>query len=210
MLVKQADKITGKLSQPSKMPGYSYNLPAKECKKGRLLREVPGSVCFGCYAMKGRYLWPNTIKAMYRRLRSLSDPRWTEAMAFLINRRSEQGNDCFRWNDSGDLQSVNHLRQIVKVCKLTPGVMHWLPTREYKIVRDYLGEIPGNLIIRLSGHMIDGKAPEFGYLTSTVTNLYNPGLYIQHLCPAPEQDGECKSCRMCWDANIKSIAYRAH
>ena len=207
MLIKEANKITGKLSTPSKIPGYSYNLPAKECKKGKLLREVPGSVCFGCYAMKGRYLWPNTIKAMYRRLHSLSDPRWTEAMAVSINSKAKLGYDCFRWNDSGDLQSVNHLQQIVDVCKLTPGVMHWLPTREYKIVRNYLGDIPGNLIIRLSGHMIDGKAPELGYLTSTVNSNHKPGKYI---CPAPDQGGECKSCRMCWDANIKSIAYRAH
>ena len=207
MLVKQADKITGKLSQPSKMPGYSYNLPAKACKTGAKLQDIPGSVCFGCYALKGRYNWSNAIKAMYRRLDSLSHPRWVEAMSFLINRRSGQGNDCFRWHDSGDLQSVDHLRQIVKVCKLTPGVMHWLPTREYKIVRDYLGEIPGNLIIRLSGHMIDEKAPELGYLTSTVTSDHKPGKYV---CPAPDQGGECKSCRMCWDANIKSIAYRIH
>jgi len=210
MLVKDADRITGKLSQPSKMPGYSYNLPAKECKKGRLLREVPGSVCFGCYAMKGRYLWPNTIKAMSRRLGALSHSQWVEAMSVLINRRNDQGHAYFRWHDSGDLQSVDHLRQIVKVCKLTPKVKHWLPTREYKLVRDYLGEIPSNLVIRLSGHMINGKAPELDYLTSTVTNLHNPGLYIQHLCPAPEQDGECKSCRMCWDAKIRNITYIKH
>ena len=207
MLVKEADRITGKLSQPSKMPGYSYNLPAKECKTGAKLQDIPGSVCFGCYALKGRYNWNSTIKAMYRRLDSLAHPRWIEAMSFLINRRSEQGNDCFRWHDSGDLQSVDHLRQIVAVCKLTPGVMHWLPTREYKIVSNYTGEIPENLVLRLSGHMIDGKAPELGYLTSTVTSEHKPGQYV---CPAPDQGGECKSCRRCWDANIKSIAYRIH
>ena len=67
---------------------------------------------------------------------------------------------------------------------------------------------PTNLVPRLSAHMIDGPAPDIdGLPTSTVTSDHKPGQYV---CPAPDQGGECKSCRMCWDANIKSIAYRAH
>ena len=32
--VKEALQITGSLSKPSKMPGWAYGLPAKECKTG--------------------------------------------------------------------------------------------------------------------------------------------------------------------------------
>ncbi len=53
MLIKEAKKIIISLSQPDKMPGYAYGLPAWECKTGGKLAKVPGSVCFGCYAMKG-------------------------------------------------------------------------------------------------------------------------------------------------------------
>jgi hypothetical protein len=36
--IKNADKITGGLSKPSKMPGHAYNIPASECKRGRATR----------------------------------------------------------------------------------------------------------------------------------------------------------------------------
>ena len=47
MQTKEALKIIGgSLSKPSKMPGWSIGLPAKECKTGGKLQKVPGSVCF--------------------------------------------------------------------------------------------------------------------------------------------------------------------
>ena len=49
--------IGGSLSKPSKMPGWSIGLPAKECKTGGKLQAVPGSVCYDCYALKGCYVF---------------------------------------------------------------------------------------------------------------------------------------------------------
>ena len=40
--------IGGSLSKPSKMPGWSIGLPAKECKTGGKLQKVKGSVCYDC------------------------------------------------------------------------------------------------------------------------------------------------------------------
>ena len=48
--------IGGSLSKPSKMPGWSIGLPAKECKTGGKLQAVKGSVCYDCYALKGCYV----------------------------------------------------------------------------------------------------------------------------------------------------------
>ena len=76
MLIKEAKEITGGLSSPSKMPGYAYNLPAWRCITGVKLQAVPGSVCAGCYAMKGRYRFRNVKEALERRQQSLKDPRW--------------------------------------------------------------------------------------------------------------------------------------
>jgi hypothetical protein len=45
MKVKDLDNITGSLSKPSKMPGWAYGIPAKECQTGAKLREVKGSTC---------------------------------------------------------------------------------------------------------------------------------------------------------------------
>ena len=52
MKTSEAWKLVGGLSKPSKMPGWSIGIPAKECKTGGKLQQVKGSVCFDCYALK--------------------------------------------------------------------------------------------------------------------------------------------------------------
>ena len=75
MLIKEANKITGGLSKPSKMPGPAYNLPAAACITGAKLVKIPGSVCAGCYALKGRYMFRNVQYALQRRLQAITGPR---------------------------------------------------------------------------------------------------------------------------------------
>ena len=104
---KEAKEITGGLSAPSKMPGPAYNLPAVACITGAKLVKVPGSVCAGCYALKGRYRFPNVQAALNRRLKSLEHPDWIRAMVVLIDKAP-----WFRWHDSGDLQGPEHLKKI--------------------------------------------------------------------------------------------------
>ena len=41
MKIKEAKKITHSLSDPGKMPGYAYSIPAHECQTGTKLRGVP-------------------------------------------------------------------------------------------------------------------------------------------------------------------------
>src|SRR5215510_6552960 len=95
--------LVGGLSRPSKMPGPSFNLPADACVTGSKLRLVPGSVCASCYATKGRYFTHRVKAALARRLELLGGEEWVPAMIRLIRRRAHSG--CFRWHDSGDLQS---------------------------------------------------------------------------------------------------------
>lgn len=210
MSVAEWTAVTGGLSNPSKMPGFAYGIPAAECHVGGRLRDVPGSTCSGCYALKGQYRFGNVQAAQYRRLESITDPRWVGAMSRLIERKCKR-EPWFRWHDSGDLQSVDHLRAIVQVCEATPGVSHWLPTREYRIVRDYLadgGAIPANLTIRFSAHMVDADPPATpeGVCASTV----HTGAATGHACPAPKQGNECGSCRACWDRSVPNVSYHLH
>ena len=199
MLKKEAKEITGGLSAPSKMPGPAYNLPAPMCITGSTLVNIIGSVCNGCYALKGRYNFPNVKAALARRLQSLQHPQWVFAMTVLI-----KGEEVFRWHDSGDLQSVQHLKNIFEVCKATPETSHWLPTREAKFLKLMDPEVlPKNLIIRMSSHMIDQKPVTFWPWTSTVST----GSFT---CPASKQGNECKSCRNCWDRNIANVSYPKH
>ena len=80
---KEAWALVGGLSNPSKMPGYGYGLSAKDCITGSKLRKIANSVCAGCYALKGRYVFPNVYQAHQNRLKSIQDKLWVEAMAFL-------------------------------------------------------------------------------------------------------------------------------
>ena len=142
--VKEALQITGSLSKPSKMPGWAYGLPAKECKTGGRLQKVPGSVCFDCYAMKGCYVFKVVQDAQYFRLKAIRHPLWTGAMATIINSKKSK---YFRWHDSGDVQDEDHLLKIFAVCKLTPSVKHWMPTRE-AWVKAFLSLKPDNKVSR--------------------------------------------------------------
>ena len=199
---KEASKITGGLSAPGKMPEGSYNLPASACETGAKLREIPGTPCYGCYAFKGRYNFPNVKDALSRRLDSITHPQWVEAMAVLI-----KGKKHFRWHDSGDLQGPEHLKKIFEVCKLTPDTMHWLPTQERKLLQFLDPDIiPPNLIIRLSNAKNDTKPGNAWTHWSTVVKSPRAG----HVCPAPEQGNSCGDCRACWSKDVKEVQYRLH
>ena len=202
MLKKEAKEITGGLSAPGKMPEGSYNLPAVACITGAKLREIPGTPCWGCYAFKGRYNFPNVKDALTRRLDSITHPQWIEAMAVLI-----KGKKHFRWHDSGDLQGPEHLKKIFEVCKLTPETQHWLPTQERKLLQFLDPDIiPTNLIIRLSNAKNDTKPGNAWPHWSTVVTKPRAG----HVCPAPDQGNECGSCRACWSKDVHEVQYKIH
>ena len=199
MLKKEARKITGGLSKPSKMPGPAHNLPAVACKTGAKLVKIPGSVCAGCYALKGRYRFNNVQAALDRRLQALQDPRWVEAMTALIS-----GEPWFRWHDSGDIQSPERLKNIFEVCNRTPETRHWMPTREVKFLKLMDPDVvPKNLIIRISSHMIDQGPVKHWPWTSTVVTSGKT-------CPAAEQGNKCKECRACWDRKISNVTNPKH
>lgn len=203
---KEAHQIVGGLSKPSKMPGFSIGLPAWECKTGSKLRDVPGSVCSSCYAMKGFYtVYPEVKAAQYRRLEAINDIRWVPAMVKLI-----AGQEVFRWHDAGDIQNIVHLENIVRVVKATPETKHWMPTKEKQIIKQFLKKhktFPNNMVVRVSGAMVNGKPLKSFPYTSTVSNN---GQSYGHECPAPTQGGECKDCRACWSREVTNVTYHQH
>jgi hypothetical protein len=235
MTPKPNSTIGGTLSYTSKMPCPSYSIPAQRCITGSKLATVPGSTCFKCYALKGNYNYPNVKNALETRYASLSDPQWVDGMVdAIVNApdhwtrdgiRTEHDRGFFRWHDSGDLQSVAHLANIVAIATRLPDVKFWLPTREYQIVRDYLREyksFPLNLIVRLSAHMVDAAptklAKQLSLTTSTVTTNHDE----PNLCPSQanakawsETNGKkrgafCGDCRRCWDASVANVPYPQH
>jgi hypothetical protein len=175
------------------------------------MAQIPGSICHGCYANKGFYkLYESTIlPVQMARLDSLIDPLWVDSMVSLIGADS-----YFRWHDSGDLQSVAHLELIAAVCEATPNCMHWLPSREYGMIKAYIdkhGTLPANLIVRLSAMYPDVavKVPASlrGIDGITTSNVHTKAP-IGTECQAPLNDGKCGECRKCWTS--ETISYKLH
>tara|TARA_Y100000401_G_scaffold62146_1_gene49340 strand:+ start:459 stop:1166 length:708 start_codon:yes stop_codon:yes gene_type:complete len=225
----------GKLSAPSKMNHcYSYSIPATKCITGAKLAKVKNSVCAGCYALKGRFMFSNVQNALTRRYNilneALNDKKkekiFVESFVYAL-KHYEKKYKFFRWHDSGDLQSVNHLKLIAKIANLTPNIKHWIPTREYNIYNTYLKteKQPKNLVVRVSGHMVNKPAPNS---FKNVSNVLNGAKLPGFTCKANEnylKPGEtckkcgtklskggvhCCTCTACWDPKVKTINYYYH
>lgn len=202
--------FTGGLSLPSKMPGYAYSISAKRCNVGAKLRNVPGSTCSKCYALKGRYVFPNVVAAMERRYWAMrvNSTAWAGGMIASIRKTGESH---FRWHDSGDLQGLNHLFAITVIAEATPNVQHWLPTREYALVREYLRtyhHFPANLIVRVSAPMIGAVIQEFEHSSSVDAARTPVTAWVD--CPASKQGNKCGDCRACWDRDVEVVNYKKH
>jgi len=127
-------------------------------------------------------------------------------MIYILNHsKSILDTGVFRWHDSGDIQSVEHLDKIVRIAIATPNVKHWLPTKESNWIQKYANPIPKNLVIRLSGTFVDGKEPMSWSHTSTVVTDEDKAT-----CRAFENDGKCGDCRQCWDDTVKNVSYFNH
>jgi len=209
--IKEAWNEVGGLSKPSKMPSYGYSLSAFKCKVGSKLREIENSTCYECYAMAGRYVFRNVQDALDRRMdKLLNNPKWVDAMVFLLLHYCTKSK-VFRWHDSGDIQSIDHLQKIVEIAERTSDIQHWLPTREVGIVKQYLkefGEFPNNLVVRISATMINGLPHKFHRHTSTVSTAKD--FDLGWTCPASKQGNKCDTCRACWDSNVENITYPLH
>ena len=209
--VKSAWKEVGGLSKPSKMPSHGYSLPAEECNVGSKLRKLKGSTCYDCYAMKGRYIFPNVQKCLYNRYEQvLNNPFWIDCMVFLILWYGVKTKK-FRWHDSGDLIDMRHLLMIVEVARQTPNVLHWLPTREVGLIKQYkelYGSFPKNLVVRISATMVNGTPHKFHEHSSTVAT--SKDLAIGFSCVAPTQGNKCLDCMACWNPKVANVTYPLH
>ena len=203
--------LSFKLSTPSKMPGFTFALQAGAgCPTGNKLRSIPGSVCHDCYACKGRYVMGAAKELRQANLAIVSDnsklASWANELASFI---IATGQKEFRFHDSGDLQSLEHLAAIVGIARKVPSTRFWVPTKEYAIVDKFqklFGAFPSNLVVRLSSPMV-GQAPLAKYgLNCTVDS----GVGFQ--CPVSGGTDTCDkhNCRACWDSSVANINYHKH
>ena len=215
--LKRAQELSGKLTDKNdKMPGSAFPTSTEKCGVGSKLKLVPGSVCSKCYAYRlekyranVRQGWLDNWTKTETMINENMD-LWCEGIVYQINHFLKRTNEHYhRWFDSGDLESVAWLIAIARVARLTPKVMHWLPTKEKAIVLEYKKKhrIPKNLIIRVSSAMIDGEPLKGFKNTSTVHKNKDPH---GHVCPARSQGNQCLNCRACWNPKVKNVTYHQH
>ena len=205
LTMSQSAQACGTLTQTSKMPCKSYSVPVIACITGFKMAQIEDSICSHCYADKGFYnMYAATVQpAQHARLDSItSTPEniWVAGLVRMIG-----ADPYFRWLDSGDLQSVDMLHRIALVCDATPNCDHWLPTREYSIVRAYLdkyGSLPVNLTIRLSAMYFDKPVtvPKSlqGIAGIETSNAHRHGEAMGYACDAGTRGGKCGACRHCF------------
>ena len=210
--IKEAELAVGNLSRPSKMSSYAWSISARRCNTGSKLAKVKGSVCYNCYALKGRYMFNNTQDALERRYSAWANDRqkWVDAMIYIMHNKQHIVNTGhFRFFDSGDIQGKDMLDDINTVAWASPTIRFWLPTKEYKLVRDYDKDIAPNLVIRVSAPTVDKEFSGYTHI-STVYNKDNIDTAKGVVCPASKQDNQCGSCRACWSDKVSEVSYIAH
>lgn len=198
-----------KLSAASKMPCPSFSIPAQACKTGAKLAKIEGSVCHGCYALKGNYRFEAVRKHRAHNLSALDDlDTWRRSLIKTIKDNDVTG--YFRWHDSGDIQSEAHLMAIMDIAEALPDIQFWLPTKEKGILAKVRRKrlMPDNLTVRLSMPMIDMPPNDTRELTSTVRSKGGTVHGVE--CKAPANNGKCGTCRACWDKTIKNVTYLKH
>jgi len=221
---KQAKEIAGSLSKTTKMSCMSYGLSASKCKTGGKLKEIKNSVCRNCYCdnNRGNYRHKTVKDAQEKRFESLTHPLWVDAMVAQI---FAYGQNKFRWHDSGDIQSLEHLENIVQIAlhfeKGENRVDFWLPTKEYGLIACYVlkygNKWPRNLNVRISAPLVgvkfsEARAKALGCTTSSVTKLKSKKEVRTEVgaCPAYSQDNMCGSCRACWSSKVFNVDYPKH
>jgi hypothetical protein len=160
-------------------------------------------------------MFGNTQDALERRYNAWSNDRdtWTNAMIYIMNNKKHIINTGhFRWFDSGDIQGTAMLSDINTVAWSSPNIRFWLPTKEYKLVKEYTqnNDIAPNLIIRVSNPNVNSNTLK-GY--DHISSVYSKDMLENsdgYICPSSKQGNQCGECRACWSDKINEVSYIAH
>lgn len=205
-----------KLSKTSKMPCKSISLPIEETCVGRyeLNSKILKEICEKCYAGKGAYNWPPSVKLKNHNLVETRKHNFVPDMIKLLSKM-----DYFRWFDSGDIENEIMLEKLYQICLETPDTKHWIPTKSRDLFDQYLWEmleaLP-NVKVRFSSPSKNGKYDNIHGSTAISDKSQLDGNLF--LCKAKsigfKKNGKpnpkkCHNCRACWH-NPRPIAYEVH
>ena len=101
------------------------------------------------------------------------------------------------------------LNDINTIAWASPSIRFWLPTKEYKLVKDYDKSVAPNLVIRVSAPSVNKEFSGYTHI-STVYSKDNIEVSNGYVCPASKQGNQCGSCRACWSDKVSEVSYLAH
>lgn len=220
-----AGKRHALLTETTAMSCWSWSLPARFSCPGRRARDE-GDICYGCYAEIGCYNYDVVAAAQAARfawtrqcLQTGTGRReWIATMVIAIT-KCATADGYFRWHDSGDIFSPQYCEMIRRVCKATPHIKHWLPTRSWRLGWE-------TALVRLNSLRnvkVRPSALEFGDSPPTIKGLTKGT--TAHLdgercpkgameCPKASPGNEAKSCeaagcRVCWGGR-RGVSFMVH
>ena len=200
------------LSNPSKMPGKAFGLPAgRSCPWAVYQESSDGrpAICSGCYAQDGFYRMPNVKATQDARFQWVREGlKSGEFVATMIE--TIRGQKYFRIHDSGDFFNVAYVDAWRAIAQALPDTMFWAPTRSYQDARMLaalrkLAKLP-NVVIRPSALHFGDNAPKIAGLQAGST-ADGPASFD---CPASLQGGKCLDCRVCWTKPGTTVNYHVH
>ena len=213
------------LTAPSKMPGYSWSLPAVAA-----CPFLAGDICTACYARKGRYIFGTVQNAQRVRFDwtrdALKTPdgcaQWVDTMTHAIRTVSVESK-YFRVHDSGDMFSGPYAAMWWHVARQLPRVKFWIPTRAwqhpvtgpFQLIGRNTNPVMVQLIAlaQLPNVTVRPSALNFGELAPRVVGLHagtTSDSPVTRACPAPRQGNQCGTCRTCWTAKQTEVSYARH
>ena len=169
-------------------------------------------VCKKCYAMKGSYSWRSAKALREHNLETLNNnlESFKIDMVKLLNKEKSE---YFRWFDSGDIYDNDLLFAIYEICKNTPSINHWIPTKARELLdQDLWAKLENldNVTIRYSSPSINGY-----YQSIHGSTVIQKGQEVDETkifkCPVGlvDERKKCDDCRACWNSD-KVIAYTYH
>jgi len=175
---------------------------------------VQSEICKSCYAKSGpisyknsKNLYMNNYETIQKRGLDFFE-QWLE-MA-IVNAETKY----FRFHSVGDIFAYDYLQSILNVCQSLHYVNFWLPTHNYKLLRQAIRQnvkFPSNLSINISSIRGTNQAEKASKIISFAkkngVNFYHAYMVPRKskpqknifLCPASTGERKsCTLCRHCW------------
>lgn len=152
-------------SSGAKYRVFDFAIPAYQARSGLKTCPLAGTCKNGCYAKQGPYTWTSTQDAFENRLATILDGSFEVKMKLEITTKlktaSKRGQQLvIRIHSSGDMFSLDYLKQWLAVIEAFPTVQFYSYTKMVPLFKKY-GELPPNFTVIFSeGGIADAQITE--------------------------------------------------